>query len=245
VTLPPCCAGLSGVDLLLAIGAATAAATLLGGTLALALKKTSGLLIALSAGAVIGVALFDLLPEALDAGKPTFAPLDLTVALAAGLSLYLLADRTVAARARGGRGHYAAGALTLHSLMDGIGIGLAFQLSSTAGVIVAVAVLAHDLVDGLNTVTASLTGGTGRPAARAWLVADALAPLAGMALTRLIEVPRAPLALALALFAGFFLYIGAVELLPRSRETAPGLGGVLATLVGLGVIYLVVRLAGG
>jgi ZIP family zinc transporter len=245
VTLTPCCAGLSPGVLLLAVGAATGIATLAGGFLALRLRRVGGLVTALSAGAVIGVALFDLLPEALEAGRGVFTSLDLTAAVACGFAVYLLVDRAAGAAPGQRRGHFAAGALTLHSLMDGIGVGLAFQLSPAAGVIVAAAVLAHDMVDGVNTVTVSLAGGTGRPAARAWLIADALAPLVGIGLTRLVTVRPAPLSLALSAFTGFFLYIGAAELLPRSRNQAPGLGAALATAIGLGAIYLVVRLAGG
>ena len=37
-------------------------------------------------------------------------------------------------------------------IMDGVGIGLAFQVSNAVGIVVAVAVIAHDFCDGLNTV---------------------------------------------------------------------------------------------
>ena len=57
--------------------------------------------------------------------------------------------------------------------MDGLGIGFAFQVSSAAGMIVAFAVLAHDFVDGANTVTLSLAGGSDPAIARRWLLADA------------------------------------------------------------------------
>src|SRR5262249_61336035 len=43
-------------------------------------------------------------------------------------------------------------ALVAHSFVDGMGIGLGFQVSSRVGLVVATAVIAHDFADGLNTV---------------------------------------------------------------------------------------------
>ena len=143
------------------------------------------------------------------------------------------------------RGHLGAAALTLHSLMDGLGIGFAFQASAAAGVVVAFAVLAHDLVDGLNTVTLGLSGGLQRTTARRWLVADAAAPLVGH--RRL--APRHPAAAGARAPAR-----GLRGLLPLHRgerasaaqpEPARRTTTVLLTILGLAMIYAVVKLAGG
>jgi len=53
-----------------------------------------------------------------------------------------------------------------------------------------------------------------------------------------------PLWLLLALFAGGFLYIGASELLPRSRGGARGYGAGLASMAGIGVMACVTYAAG-
>lgn len=230
----------------LLVGACTAAATFVGGTLAIRFRSTQGLLFSFSSGAVIGVALLDLLPEALDLVGPTISVLSVTTATACGFAGYFLLDRSslIVFGSRDGHGrHLGPGSLSTHSLMDGLGIGLAFQVSSAAGVIVAIAVLAHDFLDGANTVTLSFAGGGGVPAARRWLVVDALAPLLGIMLARLLVVPESILGLLLAVFAGGFLYIGASELLPRSRDGDAGLARVGATGLGLAFIYVVVRLA--
>ena len=231
--------------MLIVIGLLAALATGLGGVLALRLKGAIGLLQGFGGGAVVGVALLDLLPEGFSlSGKahPAFA---LCTAVAAGFAAYLLADQLVAASQRTGslRGHVGPATLTAHSLMDGLGGGLAFQVSPTAGWILAIAVLAHELVDGANTVTVSLSGGASRPGATAWLAADALAPLVGVGLSGLIAVPSATLGLLLAVFAGFFAYIGASELVPQARQRRPHLTTTLATLLGMAAIYLAVRLA--
>jgi zinc transporter ZupT len=229
------------------IGVCTAAATLFGGVVALRLKTSAGLLFALASGAVLGVVLFDLLPEALRLGAGSVGVFQVLTATACGFVVYLLVHRLAAYsdRGRGLKGHLGAGALTLHSLIDGLGIGLAFKASAAVGAGVAFAVLAHDCLDGANTVTLSLSGGAGDRAARRWLVADALAPLVGIGLSRLISVRPAGLELLLGGFAGFFLYIGASELLPQALARRPKASTSFATVAGLTALYTVVRLAGG
>ena len=54
------------------------------------------------------------------------------------------------------QGSLGAASLSLHSFLDGVGIGLAFKVSTTVGAIVAAAVLAHDFSDGVNTVSVIL-----------------------------------------------------------------------------------------
>jgi zinc transporter ZupT len=242
---------------LVVIASGAGAATLAGGSLALRFRSVINLSLGFSAGAVIGVAVFDLFPEAVRLGRSGHALTDLAMALAAavlGLLLYLILDRTLlgarkdasaqtSAQASGRRGLLGAASLTLHSLMDGLGIGLAFQVSDAVGLTVAFAVLAHDLVDGVNTVNFSLAGGVSRPGARRWLAADAIAPLIGIAFSRLVKVPQGGLAVLLALFSGFFLYIGLRELFGRGRIVTPRI--LAASGAGLGLIWLVVRLAGG
>jgi zinc transporter ZupT len=243
---------LHGLPFALLIGLATGAATAFGGVFALRFKSALGLLLGFSSGAVIGVALLDLLPEAMEVGGSHFRPLTLTTAVAVGFAAYLVADRGGAALAGEpspqkrhlGR-HRGPASLTVHSLMDGLGIGLAFQFSSMAGLIVAAAVLAHDLCDGANTVILSLGAGSSPRTAKQWLVADALAPLAGIVVAQLIAVPSPILALLMALFAGFFLYVGASELLPKSHQDRPRRSTIAATLMGLGFIYAVVRMTSG
>lgn len=229
-------------------GTATGMATLGGGAAALRFRGALSALLGFASGAVIGVGLFDLLPEALDIGVGHHSDLKLMAAVAVGFVAYLAADRValiVGQRDGRLRGHFGPASLTAHSLMDGLGIGLAFQIAPATGLVVALAVLAHDFLDGANTVTLSLAGGQRPGTARAWLIADAAAPLAGIGLSRLIGVTPMILAVLLAIFAGFFLYIGASELLPRAHAQGARLGTVAATAAGLAFIYLVVRLAGG
>lgn len=228
---------------LLLIGLATGGATLAGGNLVLRFSSALDLILGFSAGTLIGVAMFDLLPEGLDlAGTPS--ALRITTAVAAGFLLYFAADRgsRILWNVRGHQ-HFAPASLTLHSLLDGLGIGLAFHVSLAAGVIVAIGVLAHDFLDGANTVAVTLSNGSATRKARLWLTADAAAPLAGILLAGAFVIPAFSLAMLLGVFAGFFLYIGASDLLPRSQAQRPHLSTVGATATGVALIYLVISLA--
>ena len=234
--------------LLVAIGLAAGGATLLGGFLALRFADRVHLVLGFSAGAVIGVALLDLLPEAMRSGAGTLGAFGIATAVAGGFLVYLVIDRAFLIGVQGGashRGHLGAGSLTVHSLLDGLGIGLGFQASASVGVVLALAVLAHDLADGMNTVNLSVGGAHSRTVTRGWLAADALAPLAGIGLSRLFRVPETALAPMLAVFAGFFLYIGASELLPESHHRHPKPWTTVATVLGVVLIGMVVRLASG
>ena len=228
------------------VGFATGAATLLGGALALRLRTRIRLILGLSAGAVIGVAMFDLLPEALALAGKARPALDTFGFVVAGFAAYMLIDRflqALTAGRRGHRGHFGAASLTVHSFLDGLGVGLAFQVSAPVGTVLALAVLAHDFSDGVNTVNLSLAGSASPRAARLWLIADALAPLAGILAARSLVVDQPQLAGLLAVFAGVFLYIGASELLPESHNQHPYLWTSIATIIGICLIYAAVRLA--
>ncbi|HEY2677707.1 MAG TPA: ZIP family metal transporter [Steroidobacteraceae bacterium] len=231
--------------LLLIIATAAFFSTLAGGLLALRLRDKLHLILGFSAGAVIGVAFFDLLPEAVNFGGQFHAPAAIFSWTALGFLLYLVLDRIL--RIHGDdapRGRFAAGVLCLHSVMDGVAIGLAFQASHEIGVVVAVAVLTHDFSDGINTMNVVLKNRGDRAQGLRWLTLDAAAPVLGVVLTRFFTLPAAAIGTALALFAGFFLYIGASDLIPESYHAHPKFLTTAMTLLGAGVLYLAIALIG-
>lgn len=242
--------------MVIGIALLTIIATFFGGLLALKFKDKLHLVLGLSAGAVIGVAFFDLLPEAIELGSSVYDVSTITSFVAIGFLVFMLFDRMFAIHAHNQdecesdnhkhnlRG--AAGALTLsiHSFLDGAAIGLAFQVSAEIGAVVAAAVLAHNFSDGLNTVNMIIKNNGSRAQAMKWLAVDAIAPALGALSTLFFTVPDTTLGLILALFGGSFLYIGASDLLPESHHRHPSLMTTAMTLVGVGVIYLAIRIAG-
>ena len=132
--------------------------------------------------------------------------------------------------------------LIVHSTLDGLAIGLAFQAGTELGFIVLLAVLAHDFADGMNVVTLALDAARGERLAVVLLVLDAIAPVAGAALSTLISISPTTLGVLLATFGGAFIAIGAGHLLPESQHRDPRRGPALVALAAVGAaIVLVVR----
>lgn len=234
--------------------------TFLGGFFAFKFKDKLHLVLGFSAGAVIGVAFFDLLPESLELAS-SLGTRGVVSLVALGFLIYMIIDRAISIhshhdhddehcenenhQARGKiQGGLGAGSFSFHSLLDGIAVGFAFQASAELGLLVAVAVLAHDFSDGINTVNVILKNGGTRKQVFSWLFIDALAPVLGVIFTLFFSLPENILGIILSIFCGFFLYLGASDLLPESHHRHPTLWTSLATVLGVAFLYLAIGFAG-
>ncbi|HSP38011.1 MAG TPA: ZIP family metal transporter [Frankiaceae bacterium] len=239
--------------MLLALG--TVFSTVAGGLFALRHRDRLHLILGFSAGVILAVVAFDLLPEiaqlSMHTGTPFRTPM---IALVVGfLGFHIIEKSLLIHNAHEGEyqphthGHPSVGiasalALSAHSLTDGIAIGLAFQVGDTVGFSVAAAVIGHDFADGLNTVSLMLANHNSRARALALLALDALAPLLGAALTLLINVPDRDLLIYLGVFAGFLLYIGASDVLPEAHADHPSSATIAMTVLGTGIMYVIIAL---
>lgn len=248
--------------------------TMLGGFAALRLRHRLHVFMALAAGVVVATAVADLLPEAFELAGPG-GSLGVGAAAVVGFVGFSLveaflhqssfeharaghddhdadrdagpavADETAAGRPSRILGVLPPISLIIHSTLDGLAIGLAFQAGGSIGAIVLFAVLAHDFADGMNVVTLALDAARGERLAVVLLVVDAIAPVAGAAVSTLVAIPPGTLGLLLATFAGVFIAVGAGHLLPEAQHRDPRSGPALVALSGVGaVIVLVVRALG-
>ena len=227
----------------------TVLSTLAGGFVALRLARELTTAIALTGGIVVAVALFHVLPEATEALDD---PQLLGLLVGGGFVFFFLAERALVLHHRDDAEHIHAHAqvgalgaagLSLHSFIDGLGIGIAFGLSTETGLLVFLAVVAHDFADGLNTVGFVLRQSGDRRRAIRWLAVDAVAPLAGAIVGSTLSISEENLGGLLAVYVGFFLYMGATDLLPHAHEHPSG-RRVLLTLAGFAGV-LAVSLIGG
>lgn len=237
--------------IVISIGALVA--TFLGGTFALRFKDKLHLILGFSAGAIIGVAFFDLLPEAIELGGKIHGVAFITSITALGFIIYTILDRFVFFHSHvahdsettvNNRGVLGASSLSVHSFLDGVAIGLAFKVSAAVGTVVTIAVLVHDFSDGINTVNLILKNSGTKKQAFKWLLVDAIAPVIGVVSTLFFSVSESVLGIILAIFAGFFLYIGASDLLPESHHEHPTAWTTFATVAGIAVLYGAIKLAG-
>ena len=239
--------------LALALGAF--ASTLVGGLFALRFTSARHLILGFTAGVLLGVVGFDVLPELFALTRAhDIHPQAPMAALVAGFLLFHASERLLLIHhgheeSYAGHHHPTVGVLSAlalagHSFMDGVGIGLGFQVSPSVGAAVAVAVIAHDFADGINTVSLMLAHGNPRRRAAAALALDAAAPLAGAASTLLFRLGPFPLSLYLGSFAGFLLYIGAADILPEAHSERSSVLTIAATGLGTAFAFLVTRLPG-
>lgn len=235
--------------------------TIAGGYAALRLRHRLHVLMAVAAGVVFATAVADLLPEAFQLAGPGRS-IEIGIGAVIGFIGFSLLEAFLhqssfehgeepdiaeagAAAARPGTGLIGLLppiSLVIHSAMDGLVIGLAFQAGEETGLIVLLAVLAHDFADGMNIVTVVLDAARGARVAVVFVLLDAVAAPAGAVASTLITVEPTTLGVLLATFAGIFLAIGAGHLLPESQHHDPERGPIMVALAGAGAtIVLVIR----
>jgi zinc and cadmium transporter len=233
--------------------ACTVISTSLGGVAALRSHDRLHLILGFAGGVMLGLVAFDLLPELFSLSDTeflgVFAPM---IAFAVGFLLLHVVERAVALHGAHeseyethhhhtpGVGLASAVALSAHSFLDGVGIGLAFQVNDTVGFAVAIAVVTHDFADGLNTVTVMRIHGNSRRRTIALLACDALAPAFGAASTLFFSVSDNVLALYLGGFAGFLLYLATADILPEAHARHPSRLTLVSTVAGMAVMWFVV-----
>ena len=231
--------------LALASASVTFFSTMAGGFSAIRWPKRIELLMALAGGVVLGAALFDLLPEAVNQAEELGISARVPIgAVLVGYLAFHAVERYIHRHGEAdGDGPDPAGlagatGFVVHSFFDGLAIGLGFQIDSGVGILIAVAVIGHDFSDGLNTVSYLIAHR--HPLTRSWtfLLADALAPLTGAAVALALPIPGAVFPVALGFFSGFFIYAAATELLPKARAL-PGRQALPVTVIGASAIFLV------
>lgn len=226
--------------------------TLSGGLFSLHHRKRLHYIMSFTAGVLMGVAFFDILPEAFRI--VTEIKLDISylmIMVIVGFLFFHILEKTVVIhhiheREYADHKHPTVGligafGLSFHSFLDGVGIGLGFQVSPHVGLLIAIAVLAHDFSDGLNTVTIMLSNRNTNTRAKLLLGVDAVAPIFGVLSTYLFKIPSHMLVLYLGFFAGFLLYIGASDLLPEAHSKHSSYRMLLLTIIGVVFIFIVTR----
>jgi ZIP family zinc transporter len=241
---------------LLSLG--TFVSTLSGGLFALKFHSRLHFVLSFTAGVLLGVVSFDILPEIFELAQENgIDPIGAMVTLVTGFLLFHSLEKFVLihhAQEKSYSDHHhpqlgvlSSLALIGHSFMDGVAIGIAFQVSPAVGAIVAIAVIAHDFCDGLNTVSLMLVHNNTPRRSFVMLVLDSLAPVLGAVSTLAYHVPAFVLVLYLGFFAGFLLYIGASDILPEAHSKArstDAIGLISLTCLGAAFVFVVVRVAG-
>ncbi|MCX6724082.1 MAG: ZIP family metal transporter [Candidatus Staskawiczbacteria bacterium] len=232
---------------------ATFVSTFLGGLFAIKFKDKLHYIMAFAAGVLLGVVAFDIFPEIIrQVNIYNFNSVEVMIALVAGFLLFHILEKSILIQhchdeecfthhKHPNIGIASALALAGHSFMDGVGIGLGFQVNPTVGLLVAIAVISHDFTDGMNTVSLMLANRNTDKKSKLLLLLVAITPVLGAISTLFFHVPAKFLVLYLGFFAGFLLYIGASDILPEahSKQSSYRLMGL--TILGTLFIFTITR----
>ena len=201
-------------------------------------KRNSVYLISFAVGVLLAVAFLNLLPEAINAtGNWMYWVLGTIIIL------YLIEHTMIihACREAECEVHSIGGMSVLgigfHSLIDGVAIGIAFQVGYAFGLIASFAVIFHETAEGIFTYTLLIHDQVARKKALfySWLVALAT-PIGAIATYFLTKgISAASLGILLSVAAGSFIYIGASDLVPATHKKQAFLN-VILVLAGVGFV---------
>lgn len=227
-------------------------AALVGGYTAIRSVRRLDTALALTAGLVLGLVTFDLLPEIFGIVQSqklnSVWPM---IALTAGFLLFHVFEKSVPVHEATEQeysphrhprlGVARAVALSGHSFLDGLSIGVAFQVSTAVGLAVSLAVIGHRFADGFDTTTFMLFHKNKLAHIKRWLAVVVLMPVAGGLASLTFSLSESALAIYLGFFAGLILYISASNLLPQAHSRQTGYRATGLTVLGVAFMFLVTR----
>jgi zinc transporter, ZIP family len=229
--------------------------TLTGGYLAMAARRRMHLLMGVGAGVLLGAVFFDLLPESLAVARERGWSFRIVLGtVVVGFLLFYLTERLLVLHSCAEEdcdnqvhkhlGRMSVIGLIVHSTLDGAAIGAATLVNWRTGLLVAMAVIVHDVSDGLNTILLVTRGERASRGDILFLVVDALAPIVGALLALVFLLPPHALVAFLAFSSGFFLYTATSDLLPEAHRRSPSIMVSAATVFGILIMGAAVKLIG-
>ncbi len=210
-------------------------------------KRNSVFLISFAVGVLLTTAFLELMPEAIG-----FSENWAFWVLGALIILYLLEHSIIIHSCREGECEAHSMGITsllgigFHSLIDGITIGIAFQVGYAVGLIASFAVIFHEIAEGIFTYTLLIHDNISKSKALiySWMVALAT-PVGAIGAYFLTKgISESYLGILLAVAAGSFIYIGASDLVPATHKKQAILN-VFLVLAGVGFVILMGYLTPG
>ncbi len=242
------------MNIAIVLAAVTALATAAGGFLAIRSRDRLHLVLGLSAGLLLGLLAFDLLPEVFELNTSVFGGVrSVAIAFVAGFLALHFAEKFFGSHepaetdfshdhkhATNIAGTLGAIAMGGHIFLDGVALGLSFKVSNSLGFAVFIAMLSHAFSDGLNTVSFLIKSGNWAKRAITLLALDAVLRIGGATLATFIVISDPWLAIYLAVFSGFVIYLATSHILPEAHSRHPSRLTMLATVTGVVAMWLIV-----
>jgi zinc and cadmium transporter len=233
----------------LLLGLSAAAANVFGGTIIVRRHWDHSYLkyfVALGAGFMLAAALIEIVPQSLRLGGNSAALLVL-----GGYLIIHFFEHTISPHFHFGeethadefvarhKGYSVLFGLVIHTFFDGIAIASGFIVSSWLGWVIFLAVFLHKIPEGFTVASVMLASGQSKRTA--W---GASVLLGGATLVGVLSMAamRQHIGVGLPLSGGVTIYVAASDLMPEvNRE--PGVKMAMVVLLGVGVFFLLDRLA--
>ncbi|WP_432406965.1 ZIP family metal transporter [Wukongibacter sp. M2B1] len=218
-----------------------------GGILALGLgkpgKRILSLVLGFSAGIMLAIVSFDLLPEAFE--RASF-PVGL-IGIATGVLMIILIDEGIHSHEDNevirGKGFIKMGFLiglgvALHNFPEGLAIGSGFMATRELGIGISIVIALHNIPEGISMAAPMRIGGMSRLKVVLYTLLVGLPMgIGAMVGAFLGDISQSFIAFCLAFAGGTMLYITCGELIPNSSKLYKGrtssIGLVLGFIVGL------------
>jgi len=193
-------------------------------------KKHSIYLISAAAGVLMTTAFFHLLPEAIELAADSlsmFSSPYFFVLL--GFGVLYITEQVIVIHSCAEEdcenhsfGIIPAIGIGIHSLMDGVVIGVGFEVSNTIGILTAMAVILHELPEGIFTFGILVHSHLSIKKSIIYTSLVALATPVGAIISYFAIKSIEPLFLGnmLAFAAGTFIYIAASDLIPQTHKVS-------------------------
>ena len=230
--------------------------TLLGGAFGVKYRRKIIILMAFTAGVLIALSLFELIPEIFSLAQRTQASIASALFTIASGFIFLYAINHYLFKPqknsekdkktlRSSSGLVATSEFCTHALLEGLTIGLSFQFNFGLGIIAAVAIVSHDFCDGIVTTTLMLSSGNYVKASWGLLMIDAAAPIVGAVATLFFIMPENYLVFFFSFLTGGFIYLGTIHLLHKSYQDNPKWITIVTFVCGILLIFVLARVLNG
>jgi ZIP family zinc transporter len=238
------------------LAAMTVVSTAIGGLLALKSKDRFHLVLGLSAGLLLGLVGFDLLPEVFADPKTTGGVPTVSIAILVGFLLLHISERSFGGHEpvdseyghEHSHGSIAGGigavAMAGHVFLDGVALGIAFKVNNKLGFAVFIALLVHAFSDGLNTVAMLVKTGYWKSRSKLLLFVDAIARIGGASIGTYVTFNDNIISIYLAIFSGFVIYVSTSHILPEAHSRHPSRWTLAATGIGVIAMWAIVSALG-
>ena len=195
-----------------------------------------------AAGLILGIAFFHLFPESLELSEHAvlfifigfllFYVLENVMVLHSGSEVHF----KVKSNPQHTKGMVMFSGLFFHSLLDGIIIGVGFEVDPKVGLLTSLGVILHELPEGVTTFSLLINSIKEKTALKLSIAVALATPLGALiSLTFIGALSESVVGLLLAMAGGSFLYIGASDLIPETHEEK---GLENAGFLLLGVLFL-------